>query len=373
MKLVRSLHGYNPLVFTSAGLLLARGYSLYHARLDCSRVESVGRIPCSPVDTLACFSRLVQRTLRSGVKVGCGITGNRYLVGEKNRLWLLDLDRCSLTLDHVIERGSTPLFMTHIEDLPGFDDGTCYGEYGRNLQKESVRIWMRDTHGLWRIAHTFPAGMIKHIHALVPDKRRKLVWILSGDFEDSCGIWVARDNFRNVSPVLVGKQEFRCCWLAFLGERCVYATDSQIVTNSLRELVFSNMDSDSLSVGSKPFMEISGSSIYSCMVQDQLVFSTTVEPGMPSGKKIRDFLENCPGPGIKGRYSDIVAGNLEQGFKVVGSWPTDRLPLRLCGFGTVRFPAGINPGPYLYAHYLGLAGCDGRMDVFELPVQTNGR
>jgi hypothetical protein len=371
MKSVRSLSGYNPIVFTPDGLLLARGYRLYKANLDCSQLEPVGTIPCSAMQVAAGSWRLLQRTLRLGVRVGCRMDGNRYLLGEKSRIWVLDLDRRSLTLDHVIERGSTPLFMTHIEGVAGFDEGTCYGEYGRNTRKEPVRIWRRNPDGAWQTVYTFPSGVIKHLHALVPDKQRGVVWILSGDFEDSCGIWVARKNFTDVSPVLVGKQEFRCCWMAFLEGRCLYATDSQLQPNSLRELVLQDQGPEGFrNATSRPLQDISGSSIYACRVQDQLVFSTTVEPGQASGHKIRDFLDNTPGPGIKGNRVDIVAGDLQRGFRVLGSWPTDGLPLRLCGFGTIRFPAGTNPGPYLYAYSMGLAGCDGRLDVWDLDDQT---
>jgi hypothetical protein len=51
---------------------------------------------------------------------------------------------------------------------------------------------------------------------------------VTGDFGDAAGIWAARDDFSEVRPVLVGKQDFRCCWLAFSGEQIIYATDSPL-------------------------------------------------------------------------------------------------------------------------------------------------
>ena len=112
-------------------------------------------------------------------------------------------------------------------------------------------------------------------------------------------------------------------------------------------------------------MEISGSSIYSCRVQNHVVFSTTVEPGLLTGNRLRDWLDRPPGPGIKGRYSDLMVGT-RAGFSLAGRWKKDRWPFRLCEFGSISFPTGINPGRHLYAYFTGLERRDGSMSVFEI-------
>ena len=370
MKLVRSLKGCRPIAFTSNGILLAKAYKLYIANLDCTKLKFIMDVPHSLFINAVQKSRVLERTLRLGIRLGCAISEFEYLLAEKGRIWRLDLEICSLELDHYILNGSMPLSLSYIHDVQGFDDVACYGEYTGNPLKKPVSIWTSRNKGEWNIAFTFPEGAINHIHAIIPDKKRGLVWVLTGDFENASGMWLASDNFSSVIPLLIGKQEFRSCWLAFLGDRCIYATDSQLNTNSIREQVFHGEKSKEHPLGDKPssdyIMDISGSSIYSCMVQDQLVFSTTVEPGLPTGFKIYDLLLYKLGPGIKSNYSDLVIGNLESGFSVAGKWRKDKLPLRLCGFGSIQFPTGYNPGHFLYAHFSGLLGCDGSMSLFEI-------
>ena len=239
MKLLRTIRGYRPLTFVPDGILLAKGYELYVANLDCSRLRRVGAVPQGLAARTARRSRTLERIFRLGLRFGFRISEDGYLLAERSRIWILDLASGSVRLDHPIKRGSRPLFISRIQGVNGFEDCVCYGEYWENLAKDPVRIWARSQSGIWRVAHTFPKGTIEHVHGMIPDERRGIVWILTGDFGDAAGIWVARNDFTDVSPVLVGKQEFRCCWLAFWGDRIIYATDSHLESNSVRELILS--------------------------------------------------------------------------------------------------------------------------------------
>jgi hypothetical protein len=369
MKHLRTLRGYRPLTFIPDGILLARGYDLYVADIDCSRLTPVGSVPHALASGVLRRSRTIERILRFGIRFGCRIDEGSYLLAERNRLWLLELPSGTVSLDHVIENGTKPLWISRLQGVAGFADGACYGEYWDNVTRKPVNIWVRSRQGVWRIAHTFPQGSIEHVHGMIPDERRGIVWIVTGDFGDAAGIWAARRDFSEVRPVLVGEQDFRCCWLAFSGEEIIYATVSPLVQNSVRRLVIPQAAADSrdpwIGARSEPLMEISGSSIYSCRVGDKVVFSTTVEPGLLTGRKLHDWLDRRPGPGIRGLYSDLMIGT-PSGFSVAGRWMKDRWPLRLCEFGSISFPTGINPGPHLYAYFTGLAQHDGSMSVFEL-------
>jgi hypothetical protein len=368
MKHLRTLRGYRPLSFVPDGILLAKGYELYVADLDCARLSYVAAVPHALASGVLRRSRIFERVLRFGIRFGCRIGEGCYLLAERNRLWLLDLPSASVRLDHVVS-GKKPLCISHIQGVTGFADGPCYGEYSENSSKEPVNIWVRSPHGAWRIVHTFAKGAIEHVHGIIPDESRGIVWIVTGDFGDSAGIWAARHDFTEVLPVLVGKQDFRCCWLAFSEDQIIYATDSPLTINSVRRLFLPQLGLDSrdpwIGARSEPFMEISGSSIYGCRVQDQVVFSTTVEPGLLTGKRWHDWLDRRPGPGIKGMYSDLMIGN-QAGFALAGRWTKDRWPFRLCEFGSISFPTGTNPGRNLYAYFTGLAQFDGCTGVFEL-------
>src|SRR5580692_11344818 len=237
MKHLRTLQGYRPLTFVPDGILLAKGYDLYVASLDCSRLDRVGAVPRSVTAGVLRRSRTLERILRFGIRLGCRIDENSYLLAERNRLWLLELPSGAVRLDHVIENGTKPLWISRIHGVDGFLDGACYGEYWDNVSKEPVNIWVRSKQGAWRIVHTFPQGAIEHVHGMIPDESRGIVWIVTGDFGDSAGIWAARRDFSEVLPVLVGRQDFRCCWLAFSDGQIIYATDSPLVVNSVRRLI----------------------------------------------------------------------------------------------------------------------------------------
>ena len=369
MKHLRTLKGYRPLTFIPDGILLAKGYDLFAANLDCSCLNRVGTVPHALASGSLRRLRILERILRLGIRFGCCIDEGSYLLAERNRLWLLELPSGAVSLDHLIENGTKPLGISRIQGVKGFEDGACYGEYWNNSTKEAVNIWVRSREGAWRVAHTFPRGTIEHVHGIVPYELRGIVWIVTGDSGDAAGIWAARNNFSEVLPVLVGKQDFRCCWLAFSDGEIIYATDSPLAVNSVRKLIlpegYSQVRDPWIGARSEPFMEISGSSIYSCRLQNQVVFSTTVEPGLLTGKKMRDWLDRRPGPGIKGLYSDLMIGT-QAGFALVGRWAKDPWPMRLCEFGSISFPTGINPGRSLYAYFTGLAQRDGSMSVFEI-------
>jgi hypothetical protein len=369
MTHLRTLRGHRPLSFVPDGILLAKGYDLYTADLDCLQLTPVSRVPHAIGAGLLRRFRILERILRLGIRFGCRIDEESYLLAVKNRLWLLELPSRDIRLDHVIKKGKKPLWISRIRGINGFEDGACYGEYWDNATKEAVNIWVRSRQGVWRIAHTFPKGTIEHVHGIVPDDRRGIVWIVTGDSGESAGIWAARNDFSEVLPVLVGEQDFRCCWLAFSDNEIIYATDSPLAINSVRRLIlpegYSHSRDPWVGTRSEPLMEISGSSIYSCRVQNQVVFSTTVEPGLLTGRWLRDWFDRQPGPGIKGLYSDLMIGT-QAGFSLAGRWEKDRWPLRLCEFGSISFPTGINPGRRIYAYFTGLERRDGSMSIFEI-------
>jgi hypothetical protein len=366
---VNTLRGYRPLAFVPDGILLAQGYDIFIANLDCSALRRVATIPHSWTARVLRRSRLFERILRFGIRFGCRIAEGSYLLAERNRIWRLDLPQATIQLDHVAI-GKKPLWIARIQDVDGFSDGACYGEYWDNVSKEAINIWVRSEQGVWRVAHTFPKGTIEHVHGIVPDRNRGVVWIVTGDFGESAGIWAARRDFNEVLPVLVGQQDYRCCWLACSADHITYATDSPLVANSVRRLVLppADLPNSNSWAGSRSIalMDISGSSIYGCTLQDRVVFSTTVEPGLLTGRKVYDWLDRRPGPGIKGMYSDLMVGTDAGTFVLAGRWMKDRWPARLCEFGSISFPTGVNPSNRLYAYFTGLSRMDGCMSVFDL-------
>jgi len=361
IRQVKKVKGVRPLLFVPNGILFSRGYKLYVSDYLCNKFELVGQVHESAFRRIASSLRVLSRLFRAGITLGCSISDTQHLIAGKHRLWTIDLSNRNIELDHEIQRGSRPLSITKISGVAGFDDAICYGEYWNNANKDPVSIWTRNSDGHWRIAFTFARGTIEHVHSVIPDSSRGIVWILTGDFGNAAGFWIAKDNFSVVTPVLLGAQEYRCVWLHFFGKEIYYATDSQLTPNSLRRMTFSEEG-----VVSEVVQRISGSSIHSCVVEDSLAFSTTVEPGIPSGNLLFDLFEYKLGPGIERNKADLILGSPARGFRLVGSWKKDILPPRLLQFGTISFPSGHNPTNYLYAYFTGLSGVDDHTVVFDL-------
>lgn len=363
MEPAKIIKGYKPLHFWGESILFSKGYRLYLSDLSCDKFEPIGEVPHSLIAALKTQLRSVSRIFRTGLYPGCVLPNNRVLLTEKNRIWQVDLKCGRIELDHEAKKGFRPLSIASIEDLPGCKQITCcYGEYGLNHAKNEVNIWGKLSSGEWIVVYTFPKGAIEHIHAVIPDKERSVTWILTGDFGNSAGLWKATNNFSTVEPVLVGKQIYRSVWLFSPGDDIFYATDSQLEKNSFRKLIFEDN-----SIQSGFIAPIPGSSIYSCVVGEKLVFSTTVEPGEQSGHFFRDLFETKRGPGIENNSASLLVWHPNTGLKEITALAKDFLPLRLFQFGTLSFPIGINPTRNrLYAYATALTKYDDCTIVYDL-------
>lgn len=363
---VKIIKGFKPLHFVGDKILFSKGFSLYFSDHSCEKFEYIGTVPHSFRRWLESRFRWVSRIFRTGLASGCVLPGGRILLAEKRRIWLVDVEKGQIDLDHEVVRGSRPLSITFLEELSGFDRFTCcYGEYWENTQKDEVRIWGRGVDGVWSVAYTFPKGTIEHVHAVIPDKSRNFVWILTGDFGNAAGLWKATGNFSSVEPVLVGEQHYRCVSLFFSRGDIYYATDSQLEKNSFRKLLF-----DSGKARSEFILKIPGSSIYSCEAGGRFIFSTTVEPGMLSGYLLYDLFDSKPGPGIEGKEAGLFVWDPDYGMTELAMFEKDFFPPRLFQFGSLCFPLGYNTKPdRLYAYATALSQYDDCTMVFDLGCQ----
>ena len=363
MDPIKVIKGFRPLHFIGNQILFSKGFGLYLSDELCEKFTYIGKIPHSFGLTIKSLFRWSSRIFRSGAAPGCVLSEKNVLLFENRRIWLVDVEKKSIDIDHLIQRGSRPLSIAFLDDILGFERFICcYGEYWENVPKDEVRIWGRGKDGIWHIAYTFPEGIIEHVHAIIPDKERDFVWILTGDFENGAGLWKATDNFSCVEPVLVGQQDYRSVWLFFSGGDIYYATDSQLEKNSFRKLVINDTKFSSDFVSSIP-----GSSIYACVVGDSLYFSTTVEPGMPKGRVLYDLFDSKIGPGIESDKAVLFVWSQGSGLQKIMALKKDILPPRLFQFGSFSFPLGNNPiQNKLFTYVTALSKYDGCTIVFDL-------
>jgi hypothetical protein len=231
------------------------------------------------------------------------------------------------------EKRSRPLYFCEIKDIDGFDDRIVYGEYFNNPGKVPVSIFIREKNNEWKIVYSFPRNCLNHIHNMVPDKYNKCVWILAGDFGDSAGIWCAKNNFKEIKPVLVGEQIYRACVAFPTKDGLLYATDTPLEPNSIRLLTMVNSKFESIEI-----TKIKGSVIYGCMSGEKFVFSTTVEPSGIYGGKWEAFTTKKRGPGICDNNMYIYYGDLKDNFKIIYQAYKDFYPYVIFQFGKLMFP-----------------------------------
>lgn len=347
----RTLRGYKPLYCGEDGLYLVRRDMVVHADLDLGTLRPVARLPGRHWSRRV-PSRLLQRVFRTEPQSAARLADGSLLVARRGEIWRVDPATGAVALDFTIPHGRTLLRLSTIRDATG---GTyvVFGEYFDNPDRVAVGLWRRadSPDGRWTRAGEFPDGAINHVHA-VHQAQTGEVFVLSGDFGHSAAIWRCSPRLDDPTPVLLGEQDHRACWLHDRDGAFFYATDSQFVTNNVFR---ARLDDRPAITAVAP---IAGSSIYAGRVGDDVVFSSTVEPGETTGSFMRDVVDRRPGPGIAGNHASIYlldGGRITEQF----SAGKDRWPMRLAQFGTFTFPGGVMPTDRFFAYGAAVEGYDG--------------
>ncbi len=356
------LRRFNVLIVLGPNeLLLSKHNHLFIYSLVTNSYSYILSLPCPFYIKVFSRIKLFSRLFRLGVRLGLSITENKVLVVFNNFFYEICIIKKSYQVVFSLPRGNRPLNIANVHNIKGFDNSLYFGEYFSNFSKDSVNIYKRLFDGSWEIVFTFPKGTIEHVHSIVPDAYRECLWVLTGDFDNAAGIWMVKNNFNEIEPVLIGKQIFRACVAFPEPEGLIYATDSQFETNSIRLLKKSNDK-----WVSECICEINGPAIYGCKVKSNLFFSTSVEGDSVSKNFFFKYLDNKPGPGIIDKSSHIVGGNLKKGFKVLRTNKKDIFPFIFFQFGVVTFPTGLNDTDFLYGFNIALTKNDLDSEIFYI-------
>lgn len=286
------------------------------------------------------------RLLRMGVRTSIEVDSDCVLLQVEHKMVELNPERGSCTEGYFLGNRTRALNIAKIESIGGFDDMVVFGEYLENFSRKNVHVFKREGVDRWSVIYTFPEGAINHVHNIVPDPYNDCVWILTGDFDDAACIWMAKDNFRSVTPIFRNSQLYRSCVAFPTKEGLIYATDSPFAQNYIC-LLYKKNDI----FGMKQLCEISGSCIYGARVSDKFVFSTAVEGDGRDASLMKLFLSKKRGGGIKDDKCHIYAGNLETGFQDIYQVKKDVLPFAF-QFGAITFPKGENCSDIVYASHV---------------------
>ena len=286
-------------------------------------------LPISNWKKISCKLRILERALHIEPRWAMPLEKSVLILWD-SKIYRIDLKNGKYDVEKVSVKGK-PLNISCIKDIKGFSNSLIVGDYHKNSKREEVRLfWKKENKQEWEIAYIFPNGKIRHIHNIIPDKKNNRVLIFSGDEDNESGIWEAKDNFKVVRPLIIGKQQYRSCQGIILNEKMYYATDAPSELNAIYYF-------DDKKGKHEKIVNLRGSCIYGCIYDDLWFFSTTCEPKAHAKNYIDYWMSNVPGEGILDDKIDICLIDKMGEFYKIGTFRSDKLPLRLFQYATAFF------------------------------------
>lgn len=232
----------------------------------------------------------------------------------------------------------------------GPGDALLFGEYDpRTAHGRPVRIFVsRDGGRRFEVAHTIEPGSVMHVHSLLFDPKLDLYWVFAGDYGDEAGIGHLSADLQHFEWFRKGEQRYRLCEAFDLGERLVYATDSNVEENTILSL-------DKRSGATETLARLEGSSLYACRFGSLLCLSTTVEPSRVTTSDRAALWVS--------RDGDSWARVLEV--------EKDRWP-PILQFGGLVLPRGASQSETIWMSGQAVKGLDGRLVSGELVPERPG-
>ncbi|WP_404987633.1 hypothetical protein [Clostridium culturomicium] len=348
--------GYKPLCYINKEeILVFKQMKFYIFNLSKSEFKYICTLPVKFIKKLLWKVRICQRIFRLVPRTAIYMEDNKALVSFNGGVYLLDIEAKNIVKVHQFREGmSNVLSFSKISKTRNVDKGIYYGDYFGNFHKDGVGIYKYDEDlGSFKKVFEFLKGEINHIHQIVEDKYRDLVWIFTGDSGEAASIWYTKDNFKSVTKFLVGSQLYRACKVFVVEEGLIYATDAPLEQNYIRLIKIKNEEiSDEnladinaelkkenerlIAVSEENLAKIDGASIYGGAEKEGFLWSTTVEPDDIYGSNLFYLLSYKRGPGIKSWNSYVLLYEYNnRALRVINSYKKDIYPMGLCQFGSV--------------------------------------
>lgn len=314
------------------GLLFSRGYLLKNKQNNSFKVNDKKY-------ALPSLFPLIRRFLRAEITSFYCIDNGDQLAIAKKGFFIRKRGSNTFEKSFSMPRGSKPLNLCFAPSGNIF-----FGEYFQNMDKQPVNIYCsEDNAQTWHIACTFAAGEINHIHGIFFDKYTNRIWIATGDRENECIIGYTEDEFKTITKVFRGGQEYRTCHLFFYKDFVVFGTDTQYEQNVIKKFDRKTLEITTL-------QEVQGSVIKGGQVDDVAFISTTVEPSTVNTDQYAHLWVTKDGLHWEERY------------KAKKDW----LP-HIFQFGTFEFPQyNVEKIDRLYFSGRALKGLDGKTTYIDL-------
>ncbi len=170
----------------------------------------------------------------------------------------------------------------------------------------------------WERLYSFERGMIRHIHALVPDSIiADRTWIATGDADEESIIAYSDDGLKSIEVFATGSQTARATDLLFTKDYVYWGAETPLEQSGIVRR--------SREGGEIEWLQTTPCPVYYATSNEagHFAFSTTVEPG----------------PSISSEYTEIYASTDRDHYKAVWSSRSDRTRQ----YAQTHFPRGVAP------------------------------
>jgi hypothetical protein len=338
LRRIAAYRGIRVLAWAADSLYACQGYEIVRLAAGASQWESVARFRPAWWRNVTSRNPLSHRLVRDGFHSLAVLPEGTMVGATPGAIVTRTANSKEFRPTHTMLRGMRPL---HITPTPS---GKVYwGEYFDNRDRTEVHIYESEDRGrTWQVAHTFPAGSVRHVHNIVYDRWGDCLWILTGDEGAECRILRASCDLGAIETVLSGNQQARAV-AALPTPDCLYlSTDTPDEKNHIYRLDRTGRVDR---VG-----DLNASSIYGCQAGQSIFFSTMVEPSAVNTD----------------REVHLVGSRDGAQWQTVARWKKDSLSMKYFQYGNAFLPDGQNPTRYLAATTVAVEQDDQTTTIWEI-------
>ncbi len=351
MRVITKRH--RPLAVVGGRLITCHFGKIYSLDTDSGKAECICTLPVSGFKRALSRIRIAERLLRIEAKIAIASGDENIFVSFDGAMYNVNLKTKTAVKELSYRNGmNNPMYLAEIDGIDGFDNGVVFGEYVLNPQRKNpCAIFFRNAVSAeWSKVYEFPAGTVRHIHGVIPSKKLNCVFVVTGDLDNESGIWLAKDNFKSVEPLLHGKQKYRTGYLYEAENGLIYPTDTALEQNYIY-LACKNENGEWFN---KVITEIDGSCVSASETAEKAIISTAVEPD-ERVRGWRSWINMKIGPGIKSKYAQLISVDKKTlATKNIIKFKKDILPYRLFQYGHMKifdvpckkcvvvYPIGVN-------------------------------
>lgn len=218
---VRDLGRRRVLAVQNDVLYAARGFTLERSLDGGLNFETLAGVRPSAAERLMSTGTLAQRFFRTGFHGLLPLGAGAFAAIVRGRLLHLAAGASEFTTAQRIARGTRPLNLCR-----SASGRVWYGEYWGNPERDEVHVYGSDDGRGFEVAHSFPAGAVRHVHGIHADEHRGGLWVLTGDDGPEVGLWWTDDEFKTLEPVLRSEQRARAVSMICTPEGLILPTDT---------------------------------------------------------------------------------------------------------------------------------------------------